>query len=201
MITLLVATALLAGASDTALKGCSSHVNRPMARALLWSRTLDQAAMYVKKVQFRTNCAASGKYSGLYSFEPTGGSVESMRGVVAEKLVKDDMRLATALPALPIQREYSRPWFAATGRHVSMDEMATCIADTNPGGIIDLLRSPANTSGETVIFGGLEPSFKACLRTEFKLVGNRQIIRGALADALYQRMTGAAPLQSRTEQH
>ena len=200
MITLLAATALLAGAQETALKHCFTRLNRPVARALLLSRTLDQAAVYAKKVRLKTNCTATGKYSGFYSFQPTGGSVESMRGVVAEVLVKDDMRLAAALQVLPIQREYSRPWFAATGRHVSIDEMATCIADTNPRGVLYLLGSGAKAAGEAAAFAALEPSSKACLRAEFKLVGNRQIIRGALADALYQRMVAAAPIQSRTEQ-
>ena len=199
MITLLAASALLGVAQETALKHCSTRMNRPVARALLWSTTLDQAEAHAKKVRLKTNCTATGKYSGFYSFEPTGGSVESMRGVVAEVLVKDDMRLAAALPALPIQRHYSRPWFAATGRHVSIDEMATCIADTNPRGVLYLLGSGAKGEGEAAAIAALEPSLKNCLRAEFKLVGDRQIVRGALADALYQRMIAAAPIQSRTE--
>jgi hypothetical protein len=193
---LLIAMALQSASQETSLKNCSTRLNRPVARALLSSRTLDQAAAHAKKLRLKTNCTATGKYSGFYSFKPTGGSVESIRGVVAEVLVKDDLHLAAALPAVAIQRHYSRPWFAATGRHVSIDEMATCIADTNPRGILSLLESGAKGAGEAAAFVALEPSFKTCLRAEFKLVGDRQIVRGALADALYQRMVAASALQS-----
>ena len=199
MSLFLVAASLLSASQDTTLKHCSTRLNRPVARALLWSTTLDQAAAHAKKVRLKTNCTATGKHSGFYSFEPTGGSVESMRGVVAEVLVKEDLRSAAALPAHPIQRQYPRHWFAATGRHISIDEMATCIAETNPQGILYLLGFGPKTAGEAAAITALEPSFKACLRAEYKLVGDRQIVRGALADALYQRLTAAQIAQSRTE--
>ena len=201
MITFLLASALLGGTQETALTHCSTRMNRPVAKALLSSTSLEEATAFVKKVKVRTNCTASGKYSGFYSFEPTGGSVDSVRGVVAEVLIKEELQSAAALPAQPIQRQYSRPWFAATGRHVSINEMAACIADTNPSGVLNILRSDSTNASEVAAFSAINPTFEACLSAEFKLVGNRQVVRGALADALYQRVAAAASLHSRTERH
>lgn len=113
---------------------------------------------------------------------------ELMRGMLAEELIKRNEKAIAALPALPRQQLYSRPWYAATGRHVAVDEMATCISETVPGATLALLHTRAYTPEEKAAFGALTPHFGVCLSAGAKLVANRQSMRAALADALYQRL-------------
>ena len=116
------------------------------------------------------------------------------RGMLAEWMIKGDERTFAALPALPRQLTYSRAWYAVSDRDVSVDEMATCVAETSPAGILALIDTVPYSDGEGAAFGALGPSLGACLRAGVKVRGNRQSVRAALADALYQRIANPAPL-------
>lgn len=116
------------------------------------------------------------------------------RGMLAEWMIKSDWITFAALPALPRQLTYSRPWYAVSHRDVSIDEMATCISETAPAEILTLLDTAPYTSQEAAVFGGLNPYMGACLRAGLRLKGNRQSVRAALADALYQRVANPAPV-------
>ena len=109
------------------------------------------------------------------------------RGMLAEYLVHADRQRFQLLPALPRQMTHSRPWYAATGRHVATDEMATCVADVDPTKILALLRTEAQTDAERQAFAAVTPVLGACLRAGAELKGSREAIRAALAEALYQR--------------
>ena len=51
------------------------------------------------------------------------------RGLIAEELIKHDLATIAALPALPRQMIYVRPWYAGTTRYPQVDEMATCASE------------------------------------------------------------------------
>lgn len=110
-----------------------------------------------------------------------------MRGLIAEHLIKHDMANFTALPALPRQLLYSRPWYVGTTRYTQVDEMATCAAETAPAEVIALLKTEPYTDAERSAIGVLAPTLGGCLRAGFQLNPNRQALRAALAEALYQR--------------
>jgi len=110
-----------------------------------------------------------------------------MRGLIAEHLIKHDMANFTVLPALPRQLLYSRPWYVGTTRYAQVDEMATCAAETAPAQIIELLKTDPYSNPERAAIGVLAPTLGACLRAGFQLNPNRQALRAALAEALYQR--------------
>lgn len=115
------------------------------------------------------------------------------RGMLSEWAIKANLPTFRALPVLPRQLTYSRPWFAVSGRDASVDEMATCVSETAPAETIALLQTTAYSKEEGAAFGVLAPSLGACLRTGVRLTGNRQSLRAALADALYQRAINPAP--------
>lgn len=124
-----------------------------------------------------------------------------LRGMLAEHLIKNDTTIVRQLPALALrQQAYTRPWYTATGRNAVVDEMATCVAEVNPTGILVMLQTQPYSGSETATMGTLSPDFGRCLRAQAKLQANRQALRAALADALYQRtqpwptlaVTGAA---------
>lgn len=189
MISLLALSLAAAEAhsQDSKLSRCFTKQNRKASRALLAATSEAEASSHSRKIRLRTECNISGRYSGSYSFKMTSASIDSLRAVVAEILVKEDRAKVAVLPALAVQRMYERPWYPATSRHVSIDEMATCVAETNPLGVLRLLDTASNSPAEQEHFGSLKPSFEVCLRADIKLVGNRAVLRGALADALYQR--------------
>jgi len=115
-----------------------------------------------------------------------------MRGMLAEQMIKHDMPRYAALPALARQMTYTRPWYGATNRDVSVDEMATCVSETDAVDTLSLLKTRPYSQEEGAAFAALGPTLGACLRAGVKVMGNRQSLRAALADGLYQRVAGPA---------
>lgn len=116
-----------------------------------------------------------------------------LRGMLAEQLIKHDLPRYSALAPLPRQLTYSRAWYPGTQRDASVDEMATCVSETAPAETLALLKTEPYSPQEGAAFGALGPGLGACLRAGVKVTGNRQSLRAALADALYQRVTNPAP--------
>ena len=131
---------------------------------------------------------------GNQSFRPdeTAVSVAMLRGRLAEQELLRQSQQVAALQALPLQKAYSRPWFAATERHPEVDEMATCIADTDPAGIMAIIRTTPGFAGEGAAFAALSPSLTKCLAAGTRLDASPEALRAALADALYQRLNNPA---------
>ncbi len=119
--------------------------------------------------------------------------MDIQRGLIAEHLLRQLYRQAAALPPLALrQGSYSRSWFAGTTRNAVVDEMGACLADTAPSGIRTVLATTPYTPEEKAAFAALTPMMGSCLTQGAKLTGNRQSVRAALADALYQRVTDPA---------
>jgi len=126
--------------------------------------------------------------TSMVSF-PTG----VLRGMLSEAVLDDEAKAVASLPALPLTKEYARPWFELSGRDAVIDEMAACVADTNPQGIVAMLATNAYSAEEGAAFGRITPNLGTCLRVGAKLQANRQALRAALADALYQRLHAPTP--------
>jgi hypothetical protein len=118
-----------------------------------------------------------------------------LRGKLAEVSLTGERSKVERLPPLPLGKEYWRPWFAATGRDPMIDEMAACVADTNPRGITALIGTRSYSKEETATFAAIVPSLGTCLRVGGKLQANRHALRAALADALYQRLMRPSPAE------
>jgi hypothetical protein len=121
-----------------------------------------------------------------------------MRGMLAEELVKRKAAQVAQLPLLqPLHQIYVRPWYSVTNRDPIVDEMATCVAEVNPVGTLALFQTDPYSDGEMATIGTLSSDFGRCLRAGAKLTANRQSLRAALAEALYQR-TQSWPVQAPT---
>jgi hypothetical protein len=126
--------------------------------------------------------------SGFVESRVINAPFDIMRGMLAEELVKRDAARIAQLPVLqPLQQIYSRPWYAVTSRDPIVDEMATCVAEVNPVGTLGLFQTDPYSDGEMAVVGTLSPDIGRCLRAGAKLRANRQGLRAALAEALYQR--------------
>lgn len=139
----------------------------------------------------------SGDVEHCFMLRPLNDFVEAqrirypfdlLRGMLAENLIKQSRGTFARLPALPIAKVYDRAWYAASFRNRAVNEMATCVAETNPSGVLTLMKAEPYTDAEQSAFGALVPSFGPCLTAGTKLEGKREPLRAALAEALYQRV-------------
>jgi hypothetical protein len=138
------------------------------------------------------SCFARLPKNSSLSMDIAAFSKGLMRGLIAEAGLRSSSS-AVALAPLPLQQKrYIRPWFVASGRDPAVDEMAACVADTNPQGIVALLATSPQTSPESYAIGALSPSLQRCLAARTQLHADRTALRAALADALYQRMRDPA---------
>ena len=170
---------------------CMVNKRRPAAERLLTATDMET----VRKAHTSLWAGELTCYSGFEDND--SGFVESrvintpldiLRGMLAEEMVKRDEMRVRALPVLQPKAEiYVRPWYPVTGRDPIVDEMATCVAEVNPAGTFGMLGTEPYSAAERAAMGTLGVDFGRCLRAGAKLRANRQALRAALAEALYQR--------------
>lgn len=153
------------------------------------------ATAEVRDAGFRTlereTPCSSMAMNGLVERAQWSLPIDIKSGILAEHLL--DPREMGELAPRPLQKSYERSWFGLSGRNIVVDEMAACVADTNPIGIRDLVRTRPESSEEKAALTALSSSFGPCLRVGAKLQANRTGLRAALAEALLQRIQQPAP--------
>lgn len=132
---------------------------------------------------------------GIESAEVEGAAVvvpaDILRGMLAEQALANSAKVR-ALQPVAGEASYQRPWFAATGRNATVDEMAVCTVDQNPAGVRELIDAKPEGDAELGAVRALSATLGACLPQGATLSANRQSLRAALADALYQRASASA---------
>jgi hypothetical protein len=170
------------------LAGCILAKRGSVGTDLLNARSDEEVKKQQSRMQGELECIAVLPGNDFVEEVGVIYPPDIMRGDLAEEIVKRERRTLAALQPLPIQKVYSRSWFPFTGRDVSVDEMAACVADTNPAAIVNLLDTQPFSDAEGAAFGNLMPYMGPCLRAGTKLEGKREPLRAALAEALYQRL-------------
>ena len=170
-------------------------------RAYLAALTLKDGARFSNQMAGEHECFSMTEGNDLVEGRLVTFPHDIYRGMLAEWLIKGDVATYAALPALPRQLTYSRIWYAATERDVSVDEMATCVSEIAPTETLALLKTEPYSDAEGTTFAAVVPSMGACLRAGVKLTGNRQSLRAALADALYQRVANPVPPPQASQGH
>jgi hypothetical protein len=178
---------------------CIFNRKRVLARQALQASTAEAANAAINKMMGEVTCFGDDASNDLVGMRVALIPPDILRGMLAEAAFKQDSNSVQALQSLPIQQVYQRNWFAITGRHVAVDEMGACIADTNPGGILALSRSVPTSKEESAAFSALGPNLGACLRSGTKLQASRQALRAALSEALYQRLVAPMPAPVATQ--
>ena len=172
---------------------CLYNRKGTVARQALLAPNAEAAGAAMSKLMGELRCFGDDMSNDLVGMRTVQFPRDILRGMLAETaLGREDAKVA-ALQPLPLQQVYQRNWYAITGRHISVDEMAACIADTNPAGIVALTKTVPTTKEEGAAFSALGGNLHACLRAGTKLQASRQALRAALADALYQRLNAPAP--------
>jgi hypothetical protein len=166
---------------------CVARVRPKVASELLsvWSRS--EAERVFQQAANNDYCQKRVFSSGSFRPQDEAMTIGMLRGMFAEQalLLNKNASLPAALPLRA--QSYDRPWFAATGRAAAVDEMAACMADTDPASIMGLLRTAPDSWDEQAWMTSLPASLSRCLTAGVHLDANRAALRAALADALYQR--------------
>jgi hypothetical protein len=172
---------------------CLVESHPDQVRALLQATSADAADRPYRSLADDDRCFS--RVFGNQQFSPADASVsmDMLRGRLAEQELLRESAQVAALQALPLQQKrYIRPWFAATGRHPAVDEMAACMADTDPAGIMAIVHTTPGFADENAALAALSPALTKCLSAGTRLDASRQALRAALADALYQRLNDPA---------
>ncbi|GLR48558.1 hypothetical protein [Sphingomonas astaxanthinifaciens] len=163
------------------------------ARAMLLATTADEVGKAERSLFARgLSCQQVTGFSEMSDTRIINAEPPLMRGMLAESALRSERQQIAALPALPLQKVYSRPWLGMTGRNAIVDEMAVCITDTNPAATGRLLATSQYSKEEGEAFAALSPSFAPCLRAGARLQANRPSMRAALADAMFHRLNEPA---------
>jgi hypothetical protein len=176
---------------------CLMQSHPTQVRELLQASTAQAASRPYQSLADDPRCFS--RVFGTQQFSPEDASVsmDMLRGRLAEQALRADESRVAALQALPLQQKrYIRPWFAATGRHPAVDEMGTCMADTDPAGIVSLIQTSPGTADESSAIAALSPALTKCLSAGTRLDASREALRAALADALYQRLNNPSLSQA-----
>ena len=180
-----------AAATDTAERyaACLAEMHSVQARELLQAPTAAASDLPYRSLIDANDCATRVFGDQPFSAADEAFSTPTLRGNLAEQLLLKQAAQVAALQPLPLQQKrYIRAWFAATGRHPAVDEMAACMADTDPAEIAGLINTRSGSGEEAAAFDGMGAALAKCLSSGTRVDVSRQAIRAALADALYQRL-------------
>lgn len=166
---------------------CMVRKRESMARRFLDAATVVEATSASTALFREVGCTNFAGMSGIEDGASVASSTDIWRGFLAEELLKR-MPPFTLQP-LPRVQDYHSVWLDVSGRHPVVEEMAVCVAATNPAGIVSLLATTPESGEELAAMRSLSPSFGPCLQVDAKLTANRQSMRAALAEAIYHRVT------------
>jgi len=171
---------------------CAVSRRRTQVRKVIDARTKNEQELASTAFYDVQRCNLDAYVAETSSMVSMTADTGSMRGMVAEVFLKRDDKLDGHEPR-PRRRIYERDWFPITSRARQIDEMAVCVADTNPAGIATVLRSEIATKAERAAIMALAPSFGPCLATGYKLEADMAALRASLAEALYHRAFDPEP--------
>ena len=172
---------------------CLTETRAVQVRQLLHASTAAAGNLAFHALADDNRCFTRVFPSGQFRPEDVAFSQDLLRGRLAEQALLARSAETAALQPLPLQQKrYLRSWFVATGRNVAVDEMGACMADTDPAGIVALIKTDPASAEESAAIGALSPSLTKCLSAGTRLDASRQALRAALADALYQRLNNPA---------
>lgn len=169
---------------------CTVTLNEGRMRTYLDTRSraeMEKASQAFNQSDRASRCNTGAVVGGDAALISFGSDLGTLRGMTAEAFLRKYKARAN-LAALAAQRTYPREWHALTGRPVQIDQMATCVADVNPAGIMKITKTGFGSKQETKAIDALAPTIGQCLAAGYKMTTNQLGLRTALAEALYHRV-------------
>lgn len=176
-----------------AMANCLVMKRSNAAERYLLSRDEDQAEGIVTGLMRTVSCLGGGPaMTHLSDMRQVTFPTDVLRGKLAEALLANDRSAVAALQPAKLERQYIRPWYPLTTRNSYIDEMAICVVETNPQGVWSMLSAKPETKEEGTAFRAIVPNMGQCLRAGANLTANRQALRAAMAEAMWQRLHAPA---------
>lgn len=172
---------------------CITRKRESIARRFIEVTTAEEVDKLETALFREVGCTNMPGMSPIGDGAMVRSATDIWRGMIAEEL----LRGVAPITLQPLARlpEYHSLWLAVSGRYPVVEEMAVCVAATNPAGIVALLKTVPESPEEQAAMRAMSPSFGPCLVVNAHLTANRQSMRAALAEALYHRATMPEPVQ------
>ena len=177
---------------------CTVSLNEGRMRTYLDSRSqadMDMAARAFDQSDRASRCNTDAYVGGDARLVTFGSDLGTMRGMVSEAFLRKYKSRITVAP-MAAQASYDRDWQAMTGRPRQIDQMAACVANVNPAGIMAITKTEFGSKKEKKALDALAPSLATCLSVGYKMNTNQLGLRTALAEALYHRVFDAPPVSA-----
>lgn len=180
------------------LAACLLAKRDSAGRDFLAARSQEEVEKLARRLQGSVDCFSVMPRNGFVEAISVTYAQDVLRGNLAEVLLKGSRPAVAQLQPIPVRKRYVRNWFAFSGRHTSVDEMAACVADANPSEVMALIETAPFTDAEDLAVDRLIPDLGPCLQVGTTLDAKREPLRAALAEALYQRFAHPGEALSET---
>lgn len=171
---------------------CAAAMKRSNVRQVIDAATLEARDAARKPLRSFSNCNASYLFGNEAEYLSYSIDQVINDGMLAEAVVMED-RVPRDLPALPMQSDYSRGWFAVTGRHPVLNETAVCLADIAPAKVFALFKTKIASPEEMAATRAMGGELGQCVPAGIELKLEPRTLRSALGEAMYHRVYDPAP--------
>lgn len=171
---------------------CAAALKRPNVRRIIDAPTLEAREAARKTITSMNNCNASYLFGNEAEYLSYSIDQVVHDGMYAEAVLMED-RVARELAALPMQRDYTRGWFAVSGRNPVLNETAVCLADIAPAKVFALFKTRIASPEEMAATRAMAGELGQCIPAGIELKLEPRTLRSALGEAMYHRVYDPAP--------
>ena len=166
---------------------CAAALKRSDVRRILDAPTVEARDNARKAVSHMRNCNASYFFGG--EAEVLSYSIDQVvhDGMYGEAVLMED-KAAGDLPVLPIQHDYTRGWFAVSGRRPVLNETAVCLADIAPAKVFALFKTRISAPEEMTAVNAMGVELGQCVPAGIEMHLDARTLRSALGEAMYHRV-------------
>ena len=166
---------------------CSAALKRPDVRQIIDAPTVAAREEARKRLNSVHNCNASYLFGNEAEYLSYSIDQNVNDGMYAEAVLMED-KASSALPALAIQRDYTRNWFAASGRRPVLNETAVCVADIAPAKVFALFDTRIASKEEMAATNAMGGELGQCVPAGVEMHLDARGLRSALGEAMYHRV-------------
>ena len=166
---------------------CAAALKRPDVRRIMDATTAEARDAARKNVIELRNCNASYLFGGEAEYLSYSIDQVVQDGMYGEAVLIED-KAGRDLPALPMQRDYTRPWFAVSGRKPVLNETAVCLSDIAPAKVFALFKTKIASREEMSATQAMGGELGQCVPAGIEMRLEPRTLRSALGEAMYHRV-------------
>ena len=165
---------------------CAAALKRPDVRRIIDAPTVAAREEARTRVNHLSNCNASYLFGNEAEYLSYSIDQNVNDGMYAEAVLMED-KVSRNLPALPIQSDYTRGWFAASERKPVLNETAVCVANIAPAKVFALFDTKIASKEEMAATNAMGGELGQCVPAGIEMHIDARGLRSALGEAMYHR--------------